>query len=266
MVGNIEIGVINKDLRRKIVNMVVAGKNGHIPSAFSILDILNVLYRDLLHYDAKNPKSDDRDYFILSKGHGCVAYYAILHKFGFITEENIQSFCHHDGMLGEHPDTTKIPGVEASTGSLGHGFPFAVGITLGLRIQKQNNRVVTLVGDGECQEGTVWESAAIAAFRKLGNLCVIVDYNQSGDQILGMSPFAEKWKAFGWETYEVDGHDDEMIKKTLLGLKFSPEGTPKVIVARTTKGKGVPQIEGHGPWHHRIPNPEEYKMIMEALA
>lgn len=258
--------LLNKDLRRKIVNMVVSGRNGHIPSAFSIVDILETLYSGFLKYDPQNPTDPNRDYFILSKGHGCVALYSVLHKHGFLSDKDVAEFCKPNCMLGEHPDCNKVPGVEASTGSLGHGFPFATGIALGLRIRGLNNRVVTLVGDGECQEGTVWEAAAIAAHRKLGNLCVIVDHNNSGDQILGMEPFVDKWKAFGWEAHEIYGHSDVDLKATLDSMTFSKEGQPKVIVARTTKGRGVKMIEGHGPWHHKIPNPEEYKMIMEALA
>lgn len=257
---------MNADLRKKIVQMVYTGKDGHIPSAFSIIDILEVLYQGYLKFDSKNPHWPSRDYFILSKGHGCLALYVILHRHGFLTDRDIELFCKPGGILGEHPDCTKVPGVEASTGSLGHGFPFAMGIALGLRIRRMDNRVYVLVGDGECNEGTIWETALVAANLKLGNLCCIVDNNGSAAQILPVHPLKAKWEAFGWDADEIDGHSGAEIKAALERLSFSLVGRPKVIVANTLKGKGVPMLEGHGPWHHRIPNEEELKIIMEALS
>jgi len=255
----------NKDLRRKIVDMVVTGGDGHIPSAFSIIDIVTLLYKKILKFDAKNPEWLDRDYFILSKGHGCLALYVNLHRHGFITDDDIAMFCKSGGILGEHPDRTKIPGAEASTGSLGHGLGFAVGIAIGLKIQNLNNKVFVLVGDGECQEGTVWESANVACNRKLGNLCVIVDWNQSGMQLMPFDDMPKKWAAFGWNVYLVDGHSDDDILEVLNKIEFTTDGIPSVIVANTIKGKGVPMLEGHGIWHHRIPNDQEYQKIMEVL-
>lgn len=255
----------NKDLRRKIVDMVVTGGDGHIPSAFSIIDIVTLLYKKILKFDAKNPEWLDRDYFILSKGHGCLALYVNLHRHGFITDDDIAMFCKSGGILGEHPDRTKVPGAEASTGSLGHGLGFAVGIAIGLKIQNLNNKVFVLVGDGECQEGTVWESANVACNRKLGNLCVIVDWNQSGMQLMPFDDMPKKWAAFGWNVYLVDGHSDDEILEVLNKIEFTTDGIPSVIVANTIKGKGVPMLEGHGIWHHRIPNDQEYQKIMEVL-
>lgn len=260
-----KVKTLNSDLRRRIVEMVYAGRDGHIPSAFSIVDLLEVLYRDFLKVDARNPDWPERDYFILSKGHGCVALYAVLEKYGFITREDTERFCRPGGILGEHPDCTKVPGVEASTGSLGHGLPFAVGIALGLRIRQMANRVYVLVGDGECNEGTIWESALVAAKLQLGNLCCIVDNNGSAAQILPVDPLKAKWEAFGWETYEIDGHAEQEIVRALGQLTFGLVGRPKLIVANTVKGKGVPLLEGHGTWHHRIPNAEEFASIMETL-
>jgi len=255
----------NKDLRRKIVDMVVTGGDGHIPSAFSIIDIVTLLYKKILKFDAKNPEWLDRDYFILSKGHGCLALYVNLHRHGFITDDDIAMFCKSGGILGEHPDRTKVPGAEASTGSLGHGLGFAVGIAIGLKIQNLNNKVFVLVGDGECQEGTVWESANVACNRKLGNLCVIVDWNQSGMQLMPFDDMPKRWAAFGWKVYLVDGHSDNDILEVLNKIEFTTDGIPSVIVANTIKGKGVPMLEGHGIWHHRIPNDQEYQKIMEVL-
>lgn len=257
---------MNEELRQKIVQMVYNGKDGHMPSAFSIVEILSVLYRDYLKYDPRNPKWPERDYFILSKGHGCLALYVILEQHGFITQQDIALFCKPGGILGEHPDCTKVPGVEASTGSLGHGLSFAVGVALGLRLRGMNNKVYVLVGDGECHEGAVWEATNVANNLQLGNLCVIVDWNGSAAQLMPRDDLPAKWKAFGWETMVIDGHSEAAIHTALRKVKFQPDGTPNVIIAKTVKGKGVPMIEGHGPWHHRIPNEEEFKSIMEALS
>ncbi len=257
---------MNQDLRKKIVQMVYNGKDGHIPSAFSIIDIIEVLYRKHLKFDPKNPKWKERDYFVLSKGHGCLALYVILREHEFLTENDIDMFCKPGGILGEHPDCTKVPCVEASTGSLGHGFPFAVGIALGLRIRNMSNKVYVLVGDGECHEGTIWEAANVANNLQLGNLCAIVDWNGSAAQLMPRDDLPTKWKAFGWRTIEVDGHSKQQLNSAFSNVSFSLQGTPTVIIARTVKGKGVPMLEGHGKWHHRIPNEVEYKQIMEAIA
>lgn len=256
---------MNNDLRARIVEMVYRGGDGHIPSAFSIIDLVATLFDEELQFDAARPDWDERDYFVLSKGHGCPALYVTLHRHGFLTEDDLAAFCTADGILGEHPDVTRVPGVEASTGSLGHGLPFALGLALGLRIQGRDNRLFVLCGDGECNEGTIWESALVAANLRLGNLCLIVDLNGSAQQILPVQPLAEKFQAFGWRTDEVDGHDLESIRGGLSRLSFASEAAPQVIVAHTLKGKGVPLLEGHGIWHHRIPNAEEYAEIMEAL-
>jgi len=258
--------ILNKDLRREIVDMVVAGKNGHIPSAFSIVDIVSYLYRHVLKVDPRNPEWAERDFFILSKGHGSLGLYVNLHRHGFITDEDVAQFCRKGGILGEHPDFNKVPGAEASTGSLGHGFSYAVGIALGHRIKGRENRIFVLVGDGECHEGTVWEAAHVARNYELGKLCVVVDFNQSGMQLLPHDDLPGKWKAFGWNTMVIDGHDDDELKRAFDNVRFESKGVPTVIVAKTIKGKGVPMLEGHGVWHHRIPNAEEYAKIMEALS
>ena len=252
--------------RRRIVDMVCRGKDGHIPSAFSIIDIVSILYQHYLKFDSQNPNWTQRDYFILSKGHGCLALYVVLKEHGFITEEDLNQFCQPGGILGEHPDSTKVPGVEASTGSLGHGFPFAVGIALGFKIQDRDNKVFVLVGDGECQEGTVWEAANIANNLRLDNLCVIVDWNGSAAQLMARDDLPAKWRAFGWPTKVIDGHSLKEIHESFQWIDSQKEGFPQVIIAKTIKGKGVPLLEGHGTWHHRIPNAEEYKIIIEALS
>jgi len=257
---------MNEDLRRKIVQMAYDGKDGHIPSAFSIIDIIELLYRDQLKIDPKSPEWSERDYFILSKGHGCLALYVVLEKFGFITQQDLDVFCRPGGILGEHPDCTKVPGVEASTGSLGHGLSFAVGIALGLRIRGMNNKIYVLVGDGECHEGTIWEAANVANNLQLGNLYVIVDWNGSAAQLMPRDDLPAKWRAFGWETMVVDGHSEVELRAAFDSIKFQPCGKPTVIIAKTVKGKGVPMLEGHGVWHHRIPNEVEFAQIMETLS
>ena len=261
-----DVTIANADLRRRIVDMVVRGRDGHIPSAYSILDIITYLYGDVMRFDAAIPDWDDRDYFILSKGHGCLALYVVLARHGFLSEDDLDGFCLRDGILGEHPDTTKVPGVEASTGSLGHGLSFAVGLALGLRIRGRSNRVFVLVGDGECHEGTVWEAAHVAHNLRLGNLCVVVDWNQSGMQLLPNDDLPAKWRGFGWTTQEIDGHSATDLERAFDQVSMAADGNPNVIVAHTVKGKGVPMMEGHGPWHHRIPDDAEYQAIMEALS
>ncbi|MBL4747384.1 MAG: transketolase [Magnetovibrio sp.] len=257
---------MNKDLRRKVVDMVVAGNDGHIPSAFSIIDIITYIYAHVLKFDASKPDDPDRDYFVLSKGHGCLALYVNLHRHGIITDKDIEMFCKKGGILGEHPDKTKVPGAEASTGSLGHGLSFSLGIALGHKIKGMNNKLYVLIGDGESHEGTVWEAAHVAANHKLKNLTVIVDWNQSGMQLLPEENMQGKWDAFGWHTIVIDGHDEDQIAAAFEAIQNKTTDRPSVIIANTIKGKGVPMIEGHGAWHHRIPNPEEYAQLMGALA
>lgn len=257
--------VMNKDLRRQVVDMVVAGNDGHIPSAFSIVDIITYIYAHVLKFDASIPDAPERDYFVLSKGHGCLALYVNLHRHGFITDEDIAQFCKKGGILGEHPDMTKVPGAEASTGSLGHGLSFSVGIALGHKVKGMDNKLYVLIGDGESQEGTVWEAAHIAANHRLKNLTVIVDWNQSGMQLLPEDDLPGKWEAFGWHTVVIDGHDEEQIADAFEAIRNKQTDRPSVIVAHTIKGKGVSMLEGHGRWHHRIPNEEEYAQIMGAL-
>lgn len=238
----------NKDLRRRIVEMITRAGEGHIPSAFSIVDIIATLYEKVLKPD---------DYFILSKGHGCAALYVVLEQRGVLRDVDIERYGTFDGILGGHPDRTKAPGVQCSTGSLGHGLPMAVGLALGLKIQKKPGRVFVLVGDGECHEGTTWEAALVAAHLKLDNLKVIVDRNMSADQILPHPDLANQFRAFGWGAWNVPGHSGMEPEWFDFGLE--------AFIANTTKGKGVGFLEGHGKWHHRIPNKEEYAAIMEGL-
>lgn len=255
----------NNSLRLKILDMICRSGEGHIPSSFSIVDIIEYLYETELKIDPKNPRSKDRDYFILSKGHGAAALYVVLEKHGFLSESDLTLYGSIRGILGGHPDSTIVPGVEASTGSLGHGFPMATGIALGLKIQKSSNKVFCLVGDGECHEGTVWESANIASNQKLDNLTVFVDWNESAQQLMPIENLEFRWSSFGWATSVADGHSFKSLKNSVNFLNQSQSGKPKVVLARTVKGKGVPFLEGHGIWHHKIPNSEELQQIREVL-
>jgi transketolase len=257
---------INRELRQKIIEMVTQAGEGHIPSSFSIVDIIHYLYAQVLRFKACDPEWMERDFFILSKGHGCAALYVVLEKYGFLQSHDLILYSKRGGRLGGHPDVTCVPGVEASTGSLGHGFPTAAGLALGLKIQKRANRVFVLVGDGECNEGTIWETALVAARQRLGNLVTIIDVNGSADQILPVEPLKDKWEAFGWNVIVMDGHCEDSMKRAFAQIDYCLEGIPKVLIAHTIKGKGVSFVEGHGKWHHRIPDAEEYQKMMAELA
>jgi transketolase len=257
---------LNKDLRIKIVEMISKAREGHIPSSLSILDIIHFIYMNVLKFRKNNPNWVKRDYFILSKGHGCAALYVVLNKLGILKTKDILNYSSAKGILGGHPDSTIVPGAEASTGSLGHGFPTAIGLALGLKIQKKKNKIFVLVGDGECHEGTIWESANIAANLNLGNVCAIIDWNGSAAQLMPKDDLANKWKSFGWKTFITDGHSNRALKKTFKKIRFGLDGTPSVILAKTTKGKGVSFLEGHGKWHHKIPNQEEKIKIINELS
>lgn len=260
------MATLNADLRKTVAEMVHRAGEGHIPSSYSIVDILEHLYSHVLKYDPKNPKWEERDYFILSKGHAAAGFFSVLHKHGFLTDQDLSDYSTKRGILGGHPDCTKVPGAEASTGSLGHGFPFAMGIALGLRIQNRPNRVITLVGDGECNEGTIWETALVASNMQLGNFAVIVDFNESSDQVLPVRDLKKKWEAFNWKAHEIDGHSESELKGVFEEIHWSKQGQPTAIVARTVKGKGVSFVEGHGLWHHKVPNSDDMKKIIGELS
>jgi transketolase len=241
-------------LRREIISVLARGGRGHVGTSLSPVEILRVLYDNVLRYDAKNPKWPQRDRFILSKGHGCIALYVLLHEKGFIPDEEMGKFCKYDGILGGHPDP-KVPGIEVSTGSLGHGLPIAVGMAFNAKYEKASHRVFVVLGDGECDEGSVWEAAMSAAKHKLDNLVVMVDYNKqqsyaSTYEVLDLEPFADKWRSFGFNCREVDGHDVAALEKTLTSVPFQ-RGRPSAIICHTVKGKGISFAENNLKWHHK---------------
>jgi len=251
-------------IKKDIINMISESKEGHIPSAFSILDIIYVLYKKILKFDPGNPDWNERDYFILSKGHGCAALYPVLANEGFFSKEELKNYCKLNSILGGHPDKNKVPGIEATTGSLGHGLPIGIGIALSMKIQNKPNKVFVLIGDGESNEGTIWESAQIAKNLSLDNLIVIVDKNKSQKYAFDFD-YTKIWSAFGWEAREIDGHNYKQIEESVKKLLESRSKKPKVIVANTVKGKGVSFMENNPEWHHKSPDEETYGKLIEEL-
>jgi transketolase len=256
-------------LRKTIFKVICQGGGGHIPASLSIVEILTVLYHQILFIDPDNPEDGDRDRFILSKGHASVALYAVLADKGFITHEQLETYGHSGTNFGGHADMYKVPGVEASTGALGHGFGFGVGMALAGKMDGKNYRVFTLLGDGECQEGSVWEAAMFAPQHNLDNLIAIIDYNklQALDElanIVSLEPLADKWAAFGWEVREVNGHDVSGLLDVFQAAPFERD-KPSLIIAHTTKGKGISFMEDVPIWHYRLPNAEEMKAACAEL-
>lgn len=242
-------------LRRLVVAGLVGGGRGHLGSALSLIEILRVLYDDVLAFDPNRPKWDDRDRMILSKGHGCLALYAILADKGFFPVAEIDRFCHFDSMLGGHPEASKIPGVEASTGALGHGLPIALGMALAARMKGKRHKVFAIMGDGEINEGSVWEAALSAGKHRVSNLTAMVDYNKLQSygrtaDVQPLDPLADKWKAFGFAVREVDGHDVAALRRLFAALPFAFD-RPSAIICHTVKGKGVSFAEGNPDWHHK---------------
>jgi transketolase len=252
------------NLRKKILQVSFNTKKGHIPSAFSILEIMWVLYNEILIYDISLPNDDNRDRFILSKGHASLALYGIFAEKGIIDFHELDTFCKFDSRLGGHPHRLKLPWVEASTGSLGHGLPIAIGIAMGLKIRKIERSVYVLIGDGESNEGTIWEAALLASNHFLDNLILIVDFNHSNDRALNLGDLCEKFSSFGWYTVSLDGHNTSELAIAFNELK-KIKNKPKVLITNTIKGFGVKSMENNPAWHHRSPNEEELVTFLSEL-
>lgn len=258
-----------KELRKLIFSTICKGGGGHIPASLSIVEILTVLYNKILKINPENPKDPQRDRFILSKGHAGVALYAVLADKGFFPKSYLAKFGQKGSILGGHPDMLKVPGVEASTGSLGHGFGFATGMALAAKLDKKKFKVFVLLGDGECQEGSIWETAMFAPQHKLDNMVAIIDFNKIQamdhlDKIISLEPLVDKWSAFGWEVKEVDGHNINSLESLLQNIPFVKD-KPSLIIAHTIKGKGVSFMENTPIWHFRLPNAEELKVACREL-
>ena len=245
----------SKLLRQLVLEMVEVGRRGHIGSAMSLIEIIRVIYDSFLQFRSEEPNWSERDRFILSKGHGCLALYAVLANKGFFDQCELKRFCMPESILGGHPERNKIPGVEASTGALGHGLPIGVGMALAAKIRKQSHRVVVVTGDGEINEGSVWEAALSAAKHKLSNLIVFVDYNKQQSygpvsEVLELAPLLEKWHSFGFAVSEVEGHNLKSLEKLMDKLPLS-NNCPTAIICHTIKGKGIPNAENNPEWHHK---------------
>jgi transketolase len=250
-----ELDERSKYLRRLVVRGLEGGGRGHVGSSMSLIEIIRVLYDDVLRYRPKEPKWRERDRMILSKGHGCLALYVLLADKGFIELETLDTFCRRDSILGGHPEAGKIPGVEASTGALGHGLSVGVGMALAARMQRRDSRVFVVMGDGEINEGSVWEAALCAGKHRLSNLTALIDYNKiqsagTTREIQDLEPLADKWRAFGFAPVEVDGHDVTALRNLFRRLPLAGD-KPTAIICHTVKGKGIPFAENDPNWHHK---------------
>ena len=262
-----------KELRKKILTEIYEAKSGHPGGSFSIVEILMALYYDVMNYDAKDPKKNDRDLFVLSKGHACPALYAILNDIGLISDSELLTLRKTNSKLQGHPDIHKTKGIEVNTGSLGQGVSVSVGLALAAKRKystKETNRcqnVYTIIGDGESAEGLVWEATMSAAHYKRDNLTIILDNNGlqidgKNDEVMSLGDMTKKFEAFGFATFKVDGHNvDEIIK----ALKADTNGHPRFICAKTIKGKGVSFMENQVGWHGKAPNEEEYNNAIKEL-
>ena len=257
-------------LRQLVIEALAGGGRGHVGSTLSLIEILRVLYDDILHTRPAEPEWPGRDRCILSKGHGCLALYAILADKGYFDRAELSLQCCADAMLGGHPERAHIPGVEASTGALGHGLSLGVGVALGLRLKGLKGRVFVVMGDGELDEGSVWEGAMSAAKHSLANLTAIVDYNKLQSygavrDVLNLEPLADKWRAFGFEVREANGHDLDHLRSQFSARPVA-ETRPLAVICLTVKGKGFDMAEGQASWHHKAKiGPDEVAMMQAAL-
>lgn len=256
-------------IRRNIIEMLHEAGSGHPGGSLSAADILTVLYFEEMNIDPANPKMENRDRFVLSKGHAAPVLYAVLAEKGYFPKEELMKLRKVDAMLQGHPDMKGTPGVEMSTGSLGQGFSASCGMALAAKMDNKGARVYSLLGDGELQEGMIWETAMAAAHYKLGNLTAFVDYNGlqidgPNEVVMGINPVGDKFKAFGWQVLEIDGHNFEEIINALEEAKKTTE-QPTMIVAKTIKGKGVSFMENQAGWHGNAPKKEETEIALKEL-
>lgn len=260
---------IANDIRIGIIEQVYNANSGHPGGSLSCADILSVLYFNQMNIDPKNPNANGRDRFVLSKGHCSPALYATLAKKGYFNKELLKSFRKIESNLQGHPDMKKVPGVDMTTGSLGQGLSAAVGMAISSKLNHDGYRVYCLLGDGEIQEGQVWEAAMSASKNKLDNLCAIVDYNHlqidgSIENVAGLTGIREKFETFGFNVIEVDGHNIQELINAFNAAKHK-KGMPSVIIAHTIKGKGVSFMEEKAEWHGKAPNEEEYEQAINEL-
>lgn len=265
-----ELARICRQIRRHIVTMTGAAKSGHPGGSLSAVETVVTLYWDVLNHNPANPKWEGRDRFILSKGHAAPVLYAALAECGYTPVDSLNTLRKIGSIYQGHPDVRFIPALEASTGSLGEGLSLALGMGLAARLDNASWRTYVVLGDGEIQEGQIWEAAMFGAFNKVDNVCAIVDYNRlqldgAVNEILGLEPLADKWRAFGWHTLEVDGHDIPALQRAFAEAAAT-KGKPTCILANTVKGKGVSFMENNPKWHGVAPSPEELELALKELA
>ena len=256
-------------IRRHVIKMTHEAGSGHPGGSLSATDVITALYFHILNVDPKNPKLKDRDRFVLSKGHAAPALYAALAEKGFFPVEELMTLRKLGSRLQGHPDMTKTPGIEASTGSEGQGLSISIGMALGAKLDRKHYRIFVMLGDGEMDCGQTWEAAMAAAHYKLDNLTAIVDRNKlqldgPTEKIMSIEPLADKWKAFGWHVVEINGHDFKEIINSITIAK-EVKGKPTVVIAHTVKGKGVSFMEGSVGFHGKAPNDEQYEQAMKEL-
>ena len=262
-----ELTKVCRQVRRDIIEMTANAGSGHPGGSLSAVELLTSVFYNHMRVDPKNPDDPDRDRFVLSKGHAAPCYYGVLAEMGFISRDEFTNFRQLHSILQGHPDCNKVPGVDASTGSLGQGCSIAVGMALGAKIQGKDTKVYALLGDGECQEGQIWEAFMAAAHHKLDNLTVIIDNNGlqidgTNDEVMSLGDLPAKLRAFGFEVFEIDGHDLDAIEAALSAPVC---GKPKCILAHTVKGKGVSFMENQVGWHGKAPNAEQREQAMKEL-
>lgn len=267
--NKLELQKIANTIRKEAISMIYNAKSGHPGGALSAIDIFTYLYFNEMNVDPTEPKKEDRDRFVLSKGHTVPGLYAVLAEKGYFSKDILMTYRKMGSILQGHPDIKKTPGIDMSTGSLGQGISAAVGMAFGAKVQNKNFRVYTMVGDGEIDEGQVWEAAMFAAHRELDNLCIIVDNNGlqldgTIEEIIGPQPLDEKFESFGCHVVKADGHDFDSIEAAFEEAR-TVKGKPTVIIAKTVKGKGVSYMENNVSWHGASPNEEQYKQAMEEL-
>jgi transketolase len=259
---NLDTLSLARAIRKSTLQMTSAAGASHIGSMFSIADIVSVLYGQILHIDPTSHTAPDRDRFILSKGHAGAAIYAALAEMGFFDRSLLETYCQNGAFLSGHVSHKQVPGVELSTGSLGHGLGIACGMAYSGRLAERSSRYFTLMSDGECDEGSNWEAILFAGHHRLGKLTAIIDYNKiqslaSCEETLGLEPFVDKWRAFRWEVEEVDGHDHKALRSALSN-DGGATGSPRCVIAHTTKGKGVSFMENTVLWHYRCAKGDEF--------
>lgn len=256
-------------MRRTVLEMAYAGSTVHIGCAFSIIELLTVLYRNHLRYPGNDPRAEGRDYLVLSKGHGVMAQYACMHELGWLNDSHIKGYF-ADGSELKGLSDSRVPGLEVTSGSLGHGFSVGVGIAMGLQRKGTDQKVYAIVGDGELNEGPIWEGALVAAHHWMDNLMLIVDKNGfqamgSTDDVLALGDLSAKFSSFGFEALEVDGHDEAAVDVAIRQLWANGVGKPKALIAKTVKGKGVPFMESDNSWHYTRLNAQTFAEAIDAL-